>query len=54
MKYHKNQNTSKIYLRNLFDFINKMTLKDLDITYEDLVIKFMSEGLLPKNYLINR
>jgi len=35
-------------------FINKMTLKDLDITYEDLVIKFMSEGLLPKNYLINR
>tara|TARA_R100000541_G_C1890612_1_gene83493 strand:- start:802 stop:1299 length:498 start_codon:yes stop_codon:yes gene_type:complete len=31
-------------------FINKMALKDLDITYEDLVIKFISEGLLPKNY----
>tara|TARA_R100001440_G_scaffold74036_1_gene99093 strand:- start:8219 stop:8713 length:495 start_codon:yes stop_codon:yes gene_type:complete len=33
-------------------FVNRMTLKDLDITYEDLVIKFMSEGLLPKNYLL--
>ena len=31
-------------------FINKMNLKDLDITYEDLIIKFIAEGLLPKNY----
>jgi hypothetical protein len=31
-------------------FINKMTLKELGIKYEDLIIKFYSEGLLPKNY----
>jgi len=35
-------------------FINKMTLNELDITYEDLVIKFISEGLLPRNYLVTR
>jgi hypothetical protein len=35
-------------------FINKMSLKELDITYEDLVIKFISEGLLPQNYLAVR
>ena len=32
-------------------FINKMSLKQLGITYEDLLVKFISEGLLPKNYL---
>tara|TARA_R100001463_G_scaffold2822_7_gene11723 strand:+ start:11998 stop:12501 length:504 start_codon:yes stop_codon:yes gene_type:complete len=31
-------------------FINKMTLKELGIKYEDLIIKFYSEGLLPRNY----
>lgn len=35
-------------------FINKMSLKQLDITYEDLIIKFISEGLLPQNYLAVR
>jgi len=35
-------------------FINKMSLKELDITYEDLIIKFISEGLLPQNYLAVR
>ena len=33
------------------DYKNKMYLKDLGLTYEDLVIKFMGTGLLPKNYL---
>tara|TARA_R110002020_G_scaffold394602_1_gene604606 strand:- start:446 stop:946 length:501 start_codon:yes stop_codon:yes gene_type:complete len=33
-------------------YINRMTLKDLRITYEDLIIKFIAEGLLPKNFLI--
>ena len=32
-------------------FINRMTLKELDIRYEDLVIKFIQEGLLPRNFL---
>ena len=32
-------------------FINRMTLKELDIKYEDLVIKFIQEGLLPQNFL---
>ena len=31
-------------------FINTMSLKELGIKYEDLLIKFYSEGLLPKNY----
>ena len=31
-------------------FINDMQLKTLGITYEDLIIKFISEGLLPNNY----
>ena len=31
-------------------FINTMSLKTLGIRYEDLIVKFMSEGLLPKNY----
>ena len=32
------------------NFINNMKLKTLGITYEDLIIKFISEGLLPNNY----
>ena len=32
-------------------YINKMTLKDLKITYEDVIVKFIAEGLLPKNFL---
>ena len=35
----------------LSDFKNKMTLKSLGLNYEDLIIKFMGQGLLPKNYL---
>ena len=31
-------------------FINTMSLKTLGIRYEDLIIKFISKGLLPKNY----
>ena len=33
------------------DYRNRMTLKDLKLNYEDLIIKFMGKGLLPKNYL---
>jgi len=33
------------------DYKNKMTLKSLGLNYEDLIIKFMGQGLLPKNYL---
>ena len=32
------------------DYKNKMTLKELKLNYEDLIIKFISVGLLPKNY----
>jgi len=31
-------------------FINTMSLKTLGIKYEDLIIKFYSEGLLPRNF----
>tara|TARA_R110000744_G_scaffold204636_2_gene323411 strand:+ start:231 stop:722 length:492 start_codon:yes stop_codon:yes gene_type:complete len=31
-------------------FINNIQLKTLGISYEDLIIKFISEGLLPNNY----
>lgn len=31
-------------------YINKLNLKDLNIKYEDLIIKFISVGLLPKNF----
>lgn len=34
------------------DYNNKMSLKDLDLRYEDVIIKFMQEGLLPKNFLL--
>ena len=33
------------------DYINMMSFKDLGISYEDVILKFMSLGLLPKNYL---
>ena len=33
------------------EYKNTMSLKDLKITYEDVIIKFMSVGLLPKNFL---
>jgi hypothetical protein len=32
-------------------YINKMSLKDLDIKYEDLILFYMKKGLLPKNFL---
>tara|TARA_R100001463_G_scaffold82633_1_gene137262 strand:+ start:3865 stop:4374 length:510 start_codon:yes stop_codon:yes gene_type:complete len=32
------------------DYKNKMTLKELGINYEDLILKFIGVGLLPKNY----
>ena len=32
------------------DYKNKMTLKELGINYEDLIVKFLGVGLLPKNY----
>tara|TARA_R100000541_G_scaffold370_11_gene3179 strand:- start:4255 stop:4779 length:525 start_codon:yes stop_codon:yes gene_type:complete len=34
----------------LEDYHNTMTFKDLGIKYEDVILKFMSLGLLPKNY----
>jgi len=33
------------------DYRNNLRLKDLGIRYEDVILKFMSEGLLPKNFL---
>jgi hypothetical protein len=33
------------------DYKNTLTLKDLGLTYEDVILKFMAEGLLPKNFL---
>jgi hypothetical protein len=35
----------------LEDYKNTLTFKDLNIEYEDVVLFFMSKGLLPKNYL---
>ena len=32
------------------DYKNKMSLKDLKITYEDVIVKFISVGLLPRNF----
>jgi len=34
----------------LDDYKNTFTFKELGITYEDVVLKFLSIGLLPKNY----
>lgn len=39
------------YTEVLPDYINKTSLKDLGINYEDLILRFMSTGLLPKNFL---
>ncbi len=33
------------------EYKNKLTLKELNITYEDLILKFIGVGLLPQNYL---
>ena len=33
------------------DYKNKMTLQELGINYEDIILKFMGVGLLPTNYL---
>jgi hypothetical protein len=35
----------------LDDYNNKLTFKQLNIQYEDVILLFMSKGLLPKNYL---
>lgn len=32
-------------------YVNKISFKDLDITYEDLILFYMKKGLLPKNFL---
>lgn len=34
----------------LDDFNNTFTFKELGISYEDVILKFMSIGLLPRNY----
>ena len=33
------------------DYRNNISLKDLGIKYEDVILKFISEGLLPANFL---
>jgi len=33
-------------------YINSASLKDIGITYEDLILRFIYVGLLPKNFLI--
>lgn len=35
----------------LEDYNNKLSFKELNIEYEDVIYLFMSKGLLPKNYL---
>jgi len=35
----------------LDNYNNILTLKDLGITYEDVILKFIEQGLLPKNFL---
>ncbi len=32
-------------------YINRTRLKDLGLTYEDLILRFITVGLLPKNFL---
>ena len=34
------------------DYNNKMSLKELDLRYEDIILKFIEKGLLPKNFLL--
>lgn len=33
------------------EYNNTLTFKDLGLTYEDVILKFIAEGLLPKNFL---
>jgi len=46
---------AKGFLDTPFEYVpgirNKMTLKEVNLTYEDVIIKFMQKGLLPKNFL---
>ena len=35
----------------LEDYHNTLSFKDLGVEYEDVILMFMSKGLLPKNYL---
>jgi hypothetical protein len=35
----------------LEDYNNTMSFKDLGVAYEDVILLFMSKGLLPANYL---
>jgi len=35
----------------LEDYNNTLTFKDLNVNYEDVILLFMSKGLLPKNFL---
>jgi len=35
----------------LENFTNTMTLRDLGITYEDVILRFMQKGLLPRTFL---
>ena len=34
----------------LSDYNNKLTLKELGIQYEHVIVRFIAEGLLPKNF----
>ena len=34
----------------LDNYQNILTLKDLGISYEDVILKFIEQGLLPKNF----
>ena len=35
----------------LKEYKNKMTLRELGITYEDVILRFMQKGLLPRTFL---
>jgi hypothetical protein len=43
--------TSIPVTETLDNYKNSLTFKDLNIQYEDVILLFMSKGLLPKNYL---
>jgi hypothetical protein len=51
----KHSPLAKGFLDTPFEYVpsirNKMTLKEVNLTYEDVIIKFMEKGLLPKNFL---
>lgn len=40
----------KVPFEYMPDYKNKMSLKDCGIEYEHLIVKFIDEGLLPRNY----